>query len=269
MMDTNDSAEELSKKSYEVVVHLNAKALSDGNSSNSDISDDDDEGRPVCNTWKGKNHELHVIGNFESDFIRRLKLYQIPPTVPLTLDPFCRVESNYPSGEPLIEDAFLLWEHPQFSETLFRNHNLELKQKEPSEMPSQDECDDAENSDPTEDYFEDSCSETEPEIGEYIQSQRRKKEAGENVTGESLIFDEDYDIVRNLHAASFSLTSYGGVPDERMLGKTKFLFGTLTEEEKCMLRVAEDMKPQIGFTKAQEEKKVETGSGDFDVMRKM
>lgn len=158
------------------------------------------------------------MGRFDSDFARRLKTYQVPSSIPLSMDTFCRVEANYPAGEPLIDDAFLLWENPQFEELL-----LKKMTKEGSEDSSEKDA-----------FDSDSSSETEQEIGDYVKFQKKKKLAGESVTGEFLIFDEDHDIIRNLHSDSISLTTYGGIPtDDKIFGKAELLFDQLSPEEKA------------------------------------
>lgn len=80
---------------------------------------------------------------------------------------------------------------------------------------------------------EDSESDLDPEIARYIEAQKEKKYNGENVTGESLWYDQDRSLIRNLHPnGSISLTSYGDT-DEKIFGKTEVFDTILTPQERA------------------------------------
>jgi len=83
-LQNEETQEELSKKSYEVVLPLDknvslmssANASGDGYASDESVEDDKD-GRPVCNIWNGKNYELHVLGHTDNPFLKHLKSFQV------------------------------------------------------------------------------------------------------------------------------------------------------------------------------------------------
>jgi len=78
----------------------------------------------------------------------------------------------------------------------------------------------------------DSDSEAESDIMEYINSQKEKRDRGENVTNEEFWFDSENDVVRNLHRESHSLTSYDHTKDGRLFGRNQLLQDLLTKEER-------------------------------------
>ena len=139
------------------------------------------------------------------------------------MDPCCRVESNYPPEDSPLEEAFLLWQRSGFGEMLNFNQT-----KKPEDLAKTEE----DSSSEEEEDYEESCSETELDIADYIKSQKMKKSRGLNLTIEKLIYDEEFDVVRNLHSNSISLTRYGGLPEDTIFGKGSCLFDQLSPDEK-------------------------------------
>ena len=80
--------------------------------------------------------------------------------------------------------------------------------------------------------IDESDSETEPSTAEFIASLEKKKESGW-VTDETLYYDEDADVVRNLHKSSVSLTNYKSQSfDNRDFGNPVALYPIMTSEER-------------------------------------
>lgn len=72
------------------------------------------EDRAQFNIWKGKNYELHnMLGDFKSDFEKRVKSFQKPDMESIVLDPFCRSETEL-LDEPSNSNAFVIWKNKSF-----------------------------------------------------------------------------------------------------------------------------------------------------------
>jgi hypothetical protein len=243
-MNHQQGEEELSKKSYEVVLPLDKNVVvpqldyaSCLDEDVQNLSDGDEDGRPVCNTWNGQNYKLPVLGDQDA-FQKHLQSFQVPKTAQVHFDPQGRMDcGDYPVGE-----AFILWESKRDLLPLKALETCSTEEadticpmKNSLETFSSDSEDERgpepNDSKPQMKQDDDDDSDTETEIYQFIKSQKLKKHHGTNLTGELLWYDEEYKIIRNLHRSSISLTDYGKVNGQCDFGKTQYMFDQLTNEE--------------------------------------
>lgn len=183
--------------------------------------------RARFNVWKGTNYDLHVLGDFKSDLERNVKSFKRPDTKTITMDPFCREDSGL-KDEPSRGDAFIVWKTDKTLDQ-WRHHfsNTSLQ-----EIPSQGNLLVVEDEEKGETYSSDSDSLPDEEMTEYLRSQMEKLQNSENITGETLYYDEEFQVIRNMHKSSHSLTNYGTLPDETWIGKGHLFYPEMTLEEK-------------------------------------
>lgn len=179
--------------------------------------------RARFNVWKGKNYDLHLLGDFKSDFERKVKSFQRPETKLVSLDPFCRSETSL-KDEPCNGDAFVIWKNRDLETwKVHSNNNSQHDITTATLLSSDDEGDTADS---------DMDSLPDPEITSYINNQKEKIKEGVSASGETLIYDDEFDVVRNLHRDSYSLTNYGITPDDTWMGKAHVFYPEMTAEER-------------------------------------
>ncbi|ODN01257.1 hypothetical protein Ocin01_05428 [Orchesella cincta] len=186
--------------------------------------------RARFNVWKGQNYDLHVL-DYKSDFEKRVKAFQRPDMESILMDPFCRDENGL-EDEPARADAFVIWKNKSKRIGSVKSSKKLVEEKNrPYDVSTSSDSD------------EESCCSTssveDPEIKEYIKSQKIKRKQGLNVTGETLYYDEDFNIIRNLHRDSYSMTNYGTMPDEKCIGKAHIFYPEMTLAEKNLLQPME------------------------------
>ncbi|CAL8141307.1 unnamed protein product [Orchesella dallaii] len=200
--------------------------------------------RARFNVWKGQNYDLHVLGDFKSDFDKRVKAFQKPDMGSILLDPFCRDEDGL-KEEPARADGFIVWksraknwDYKTVGVAKIPKKRIEYK-NQPYQDTGSSAGDDITTSDESDSDAE-SCRSTisieDPEIKEYIKTQKKKRKQGLNVSGETIYYDEDFQIIRNLHRDSYSMTNYGTMPDEKCIGKAHIFYPEMTLAEKNMLQ---------------------------------
>lgn len=179
------------------------------------------------NIWKGTNYDLHLLGDFKSDFERRVKSFQRPETKPIQMDPFCRDESGF-KDEPCRGEAFLVWKSKSDQwEHSYHNNNSQHDITSTALISTEEENEE-------DNYFDGSDADSipDPEMVEYMQRQKEKMNEGCSPSGETLYFDEEFGVVRNLHRESHSLTNYGVMPDDTWIGRANIFYPEMSPEEK-------------------------------------